>query len=79
VKGRFPHAQQLIGATSAERCDEVMMKRSSPIGGHGIRMQIDESKFGKRKYHRGKLLVNSIFDISCFCALKTEGIRLFKH
>ena len=24
------------------------------IGGVGVRVQIDESKFGKRKYHRGK-------------------------
>ena len=37
-----------------EVCDEVVMVRSSPIGGKGVRVQIDESKFGKRKYHRGK-------------------------
>lgn len=36
-----------------EVCDEIVMNRSSPIGGQGVRVQIDESKFGKRKYHRG--------------------------
>ncbi len=30
-----------------------MMKVSEPIGGPGIECEIDESKFGKRKYHRG--------------------------
>ena len=36
-----------------EVCEEIVMKRSLPIGGPGKRVQIDESKFGKRKYHRG--------------------------
>lgn len=36
-----------------ELCDEIMMNQSQPIGGPGVRVQIDESKFGKRKYHRG--------------------------
>lgn len=34
-----------------ELCDEIMMQSSSMIGGPGKRVQIDESKFGKRKYH----------------------------
>ena len=36
-----------------EVCEEIVLKRSVPIGGHGKRVQIDESKFGKRKYHKG--------------------------
>lgn len=36
-----------------EVCDEIMMNSSSPISGPGVRVQIDESKFGKIKYHRG--------------------------
>ena len=36
-----------------EICNEVMIKNAKPKGGPGIRVQIDESKFGKRKYHRG--------------------------
>lgn len=40
-----------------EICDDIMMRNSSPIGGTGIRVQIDESKFGKRKYHKGYLML----------------------
>ena len=31
----------------------LLFDRSEQIGGKGVRVQIDESKFGKRKYHKG--------------------------
>lgn len=36
-----------------ESCIYSVMENSAAIGGNGIEVEIDESKFGKRKYHRG--------------------------
>ena len=36
-----------------EVCEIPMFDNSEKIGGEGKIVQIDESKFGKRKYHRG--------------------------
>jgi transposase-like protein len=36
-----------------EVCEVLIAKQSQRIGGERIRVQIDESKIGKRKYHKG--------------------------
>ena len=36
-----------------EICEITMLENSEMVGGKGKVVQIDESKFGKRKYHRG--------------------------
>ena len=36
-----------------ESCFTVMIENSECIGGNGVEVEIDESKFGKRKYYRG--------------------------
>ncbi len=37
-----------------EVCEEDVIHCSVPIGGPGIRVQIDETKVGKRKFNRGR-------------------------
>lgn len=39
-----------------EVCEVITLRKRQPIGGPGVRVQIDESKIGKRKYHRGHLV-----------------------
>ena len=36
-------------------CEEVIVEKCEPIGEKNVRVQIDESKIDKRKYHRGDL------------------------
>ena len=36
-----------------ESCISTVIDNSAPIGGNGVEVEIDESKFGKRKYHKG--------------------------
>jgi predicted RNA-binding Zn-ribbon protein involved in translation (DUF1610 family) len=44
-----------------EVCEVVLVEESQQIGGEGKRVQIDESKVGKRKYHRGHLVEGQWF------------------
>ena len=37
-----------------ESCFTTVMDKSEMIGGNGIKVEIDQSKFGKRKYYRGQ-------------------------
>ena len=39
-----------------EVCEVAIAEKSQKLGGIGKRVQIDESKIGKRKYHRGHLV-----------------------
>ena len=47
-----------------EVCVTVLEKESTQIGGEGIEIEIDESKFGKRKYHRGRK-VDGVWVFGC--------------
>jgi hypothetical protein len=39
-----------------EICELSIIRRSEQLGGEGVRVQIDQTKVGKRKYHRGHLV-----------------------
>lgn len=36
-----------------ELCVDICMRNGEAIGGDGVEVEIDETKIGKRKYHRG--------------------------
>ena len=38
-------------------CEITLLENSERLGGEGKTVQIDESKFGKRKYHSGRPMV----------------------
>ena len=37
-----------------EICEQILILDDQPIGGEGCTVEIDESKYGKRKHHRGR-------------------------
>lgn len=39
-----------------EVCCQIVAARSGKIGGSGLTVEIDEAKFGKRKYNRGRIV-----------------------
>ena len=43
-------------------CSAVLIKEAAKIGGPGKTVKIDESKFGKQKYHKGR---------------RKDGVRVF--
>ena len=37
-----------------EVCEQILIEDNRPVGGPGLTVEIDESKYGKRKYNRGR-------------------------
>ena len=56
-----------------EVCVEILEKHSTKIGGPGKTVEIDESKFGKRKYHRGR----RVDGVWVFGGIERESKRSF--
>ena len=40
-------------------CNYTVLEESEQIGREGVHVEIDESKFGKRKYYRGHCVKDS--------------------
>ena len=49
------------------------MERPEPICGIGKRVQIDESKFGKRKYNRGRRVEGQNWFLGVLKQIEEEG------
>ena len=56
-----------------EVCATILEVESQPIGGVGKIVEIDESKFGKRKYHRGR----RVDGVWVFGGIERESRRCF--
>lgn len=56
-----------------EVCQVILEKKSEKIGGVGKTVEIDESKFGKRKYHRGR----RVDGVWVFGGIERESKRCF--
>ena len=54
-------------------CSEILENDCEKIGGQGKTVEIDESKFGKRKYHRGK----RVEGVWVFGGIERESRRSF--
>ena len=56
-----------------EVCVEILQQDNEKLGGPGKTVEIDESKFGKRKYHRGK----RVDGVWVFGGIERESRRSF--
>ena len=54
-------------------CAEYFLAHPAVIGGPNIEVEIDESKFGKRKYNRGRV----VMDTGCLVGLREAAESAF--